>query len=130
MQLAQTAKVMHGRTHAFLPRHNGIGPNTLHVTVHVAIIAMLVDLMVLKHWLYRAVTVASSAWSVRSKSLLCARTSPWSNGQKEGQITKLKLVKRQIYGRGKISSKPASLAPDRPVTTKSASEPIGNPAVC
>lgn len=29
-------------------------------------------------------------------------TSPWSNGQTEGQITKLKLVKRQMYGRGKI----------------------------
>jgi transposase len=27
---------------------------------------------------------------------------PWSNGQTEGQITKLKLVKRQMYGRGKI----------------------------
>ena len=26
----------------------------------------------------------------------------WSNGQTEGQITKLKLVKRQMYGRGKI----------------------------
>ncbi len=31
-----------------------------------------------------------------------AITSPWSNGQTEGQITKLKLVKRQMYGRGKI----------------------------
>lgn len=29
-----------------------------------------------------------------------AITSPWSNGQSEGQITKLKLVKRQMYGRG------------------------------
>jgi transposase len=28
--------------------------------------------------------------------------SPWSNGQTEGQITKLKLVKRQMYGRGKL----------------------------
>lgn len=28
--------------------------------------------------------------------------SPWSNGQTEGQITKLKLVKRQMYGREKI----------------------------
>ena len=28
--------------------------------------------------------------------------SPWSNGQTEGQITKLKLVKRQMYGRAKI----------------------------
>jgi transposase len=27
---------------------------------------------------------------------------PWSNGQAEGQITRLKLVKRQMYGRAKI----------------------------
>jgi hypothetical protein len=27
---------------------------------------------------------------------------PWSNGQTEGQITKLKLIKRQMYGRAKI----------------------------
>lgn len=31
-----------------------------------------------------------------------AITSPWSNGQTEGQITRLKLVRRQMYGRGKI----------------------------
>ena len=31
-----------------------------------------------------------------------ALTQPWSNGQTEGQITKLKLVKRQMYGRAKI----------------------------
>ena len=28
-----------------------------------------------------------------------ALTEPWSNGQTEGQNTKLKLVKRQMYGR-------------------------------
>ena len=28
--------------------------------------------------------------------------SPWSNGQTEGQITKLKLIKKQMYGRAKI----------------------------
>ena len=28
--------------------------------------------------------------------------SAWSNGQTEGQITKLKLVKRQMHGRAKI----------------------------
>ena len=28
-----------------------------------------------------------------------ALTLPWSNGQTEGQITRLKLLKRQIYGR-------------------------------
>jgi transposase len=27
---------------------------------------------------------------------------PWSNGHTEGQITKLKLIKRQMYGRAKI----------------------------
>jgi len=31
-----------------------------------------------------------------------AITSIWSNGQTEGQITKLKLIKRQMYGRGKL----------------------------
>ena len=31
-----------------------------------------------------------------------AITPPWSNGQVEGQITKLKLVKRQMYGRAKL----------------------------
>jgi len=27
---------------------------------------------------------------------------PWSNGQTEGQITKLKLGNRQVYGRAEI----------------------------
>jgi transposase len=31
-----------------------------------------------------------------------AVTEPWSNGQTEGQITKLKMVKRQMYGRAKM----------------------------
>ncbi len=31
-----------------------------------------------------------------------ALSQPWSNGQTEGQITKLKLVKRQMYGRAKL----------------------------
>ncbi len=31
-----------------------------------------------------------------------AVSEPWSNGQTEGQITKLKLVKRQMYGRAKL----------------------------
>ena len=28
-----------------------------------------------------------------------ALTTPWSNGQAEGQVTRLKLPKRQMYGR-------------------------------
>jgi transposase len=40
---------------------------------------------------------------VKDKAAVSAAiTSSWSNGQTEGQITKLKLVKRQMYGRGKI----------------------------
>lgn len=31
-----------------------------------------------------------------------AITLRWSNGQTEGQITRLKLVRRQMYGRGNI----------------------------
>ncbi len=35
-------------------------------------------------------------------AVLSAITSPWSSGQVEGQITRLKLVKRQMYGRAKL----------------------------
>lgn len=40
-----------------------------------------------------------------------AITDPWSNGQTEGQITKLKLVKRQMYGRAKLDLLRARLMP-------------------
>jgi hypothetical protein len=38
----------------------------------------------------------------RSSRGHCSSDEPWSNGQTEGQITKLKLVKRQMYGRAKL----------------------------
>jgi hypothetical protein len=57
-------------------------------------------------WLARARSslVASFAGGVAKDeaAVRAAITLPWSNGQTEGQITKLKLVKRQMYGRGKI----------------------------
>ena len=57
-------------------------------------------------WIDRAADslVASFCDGVRKDeaAVSAAITSPWSNGQTEGQITKLKLVKRQMYGRGKI----------------------------
>jgi transposase len=31
-----------------------------------------------------------------------ALTEPWSNGPTEGHVTKLKLIRRQMYGRGKL----------------------------
>ena len=42
-------------------------------------------------------------------AVYAAITEPWSNGQTEGQITKLKLVKRQMYGRAKIDLMQARL---------------------
>ena len=60
----------------------------------------------LEPWLERAESslVASFARGVlKDKPAVAAAIAlPWSNGQTEGQITKLKLVKRQMYGRGKL----------------------------
>ena len=57
-------------------------------------------------WIARARTslVASFANGVSKDeaAVQAAIVSPWSNAQTEGQITKLKLVKRQMYGRGKL----------------------------
>jgi len=33
-------------------------------------------------------------------AVTAAFSSPWSNGQVEGQVNRLKLIKRQMYGRG------------------------------
>lgn len=57
-------------------------------------------------WIERArqSLVASFANGV-AKDIAAVRSaivSQWSNGQTEGQITKLKLVKRQMSGRGKL----------------------------
>ncbi|ODT77148.1 MAG: transposase [Pelagibacterium sp. SCN 64-44] len=60
----------------------------------------------LNHWIERGRTslVASFANGVDRdiQAVRAAIISKWSNGQTEGQITKLKLVKRQMYGRGKL----------------------------
>lgn len=60
----------------------------------------------LEAWLVTARTslMASFASGIASDeaAVRAAITSPWSNGQTEGQITKLKLVKRQMYGRAKL----------------------------
>jgi hypothetical protein len=40
-------RVMFGATHTFLPERNGIRPNTLHVILHTATVALLIDLGVL-----------------------------------------------------------------------------------
>jgi transposase len=57
-------------------------------------------------WIDRArvslVTSFASGVMKDEAAVRAAITSPWSNGQTEGQITRLKLARRQMYGRGKI----------------------------
>jgi transposase len=57
-------------------------------------------------WLYEAETsripeLAAFAQGVRRDlvAIQAAFTSPWSQGQTEGHVTRLKLLKRQMYGR-------------------------------
>ena len=35
-------------------------------------------------------------------AVAAAIREPWSNGQTEGQVNRLKLIKRQMYGRAKV----------------------------
>ena len=57
-------------------------------------------------WLERVRTTLVAPFAngvIKDKDAVSATiSSTWSNGQTEGQITKLKLVERQMYGRGKI----------------------------
>ena len=60
----------------------------------------------LEGWIGEAIAtpLASFVASIRAdrKPVAAAITEVWSNGQTEGQITRLKLVKRQMYGRAKL----------------------------
>jgi hypothetical protein len=44
-QRAARYQIMFGNTHSFLPRRNGIAPNTAHVLLHLATLATLVCLL-------------------------------------------------------------------------------------
>jgi transposase len=66
-------------------------------------------------WLARArcSLIASFATGIMKDeaAVSAALNLPWSNGQTEGQITKLKLVKRQAYGRASLPLLRARLLP-------------------
>jgi len=50
----------------------------------------------------RASLIASRGVTNDEAAVRAAIILPWSNGQTEVQITRLKLVRRQMYGRGKL----------------------------
>ncbi len=47
----------------------------------------------------RAVETFAAGLEQDGAAIRSALTTPWSSGQAEGQITRLKLIKRQMYGR-------------------------------
>jgi hypothetical protein len=47
----------------------------------------------------RAVETFAAGLEQDGAAVRSALTTPWSNGQAEGQVTRLKLLKRQMYGR-------------------------------
>jgi len=60
----------------------------------------------LPEWTSKALASGHAEWKNVAKSLLqdadaitAAMTESWSNGQVEGQVGRLKQIKRQMYGR-------------------------------
>jgi transposase len=70
----------------------------------------------LKSWIEEALDSLMASFAVGLaadyQAVSAAFVEPWSNGQTEGQITKLKLVKRQMYGRAKLDLLRARLMED------------------
>lgn len=60
----------------------------------------------LHDWVAEATTSMLAAFgrgiSADLAAVKAALTEAWSNGQTEGNITRLKLLRRQMYGRGKL----------------------------
>ena len=50
----------------------------------------------------RAVATFAAGLDHDGAAVRAALTLPWSNAQAEGQVTKLKLLKRSMYGRAKL----------------------------
>jgi transposase len=60
----------------------------------------------LPDWLAEAETSALSSFArglrADERAVTAALREPWSNGQTEGQINRLKTLKRQMYGRANL----------------------------
>jgi transposase len=65
--------------------------------------------LALQPWMHAALESAIPAWRTfvfglhrDLAAVIAALTLPWSNGQTEGQVNRLKLIKRQMYGRANL----------------------------
>jgi len=47
----------------------------------------------------RTIETFAAGLELNAAAVRAALTTPWNSGQTEGQITRLKLIKRQSYGR-------------------------------
>jgi transposase len=82
------------------------------------------DSTTLKQWIVRAKRcefgpVVRFAYGLEKdiSAVAAAVDTPWSNGQVEGQINRLKMIKRQMYGRAGFELLRARVLPYTPLST-------------
>ena len=79
-----------------LVRECGVNPKVGPEAARVALNTWLADA---RRSGVRALETFAAGLEQDGAAIQAALTTPWSSGQAEGQITRLKLIKRQMYGR-------------------------------
>lgn len=92
---------MHGLVQRFaaLVRAAGVGGNGVSARGIRPLAALEAWLAAARASSIRALQTFASGLVMDGAAVRAALTTPWSNAQAEGQITKLKLIKRLMYGR-------------------------------
>jgi transposase len=95
------AATMHGLVQRFaaLVRAAGVGGNGVSARGIRPLAALEAWLAAARASSIRALQTFASGLVMDGAAVRAALTTPWSNAQAEGQITKLKLIKRLMYGR-------------------------------
>jgi transposase len=79
-----------------LVRGCGVNPKVGPEAARVALTTWLADARACG---VRALETFAAGLEQDGAAIRAALTTPWSSGEAEGQITRLKLIKRQMYGR-------------------------------